>query len=522
MSSMAFSRFFVAVLGVLLGVVPAWATDYHVGPNARYTAVGDVPWFRLAPGDTVFIHYKPTPYFEKVLISTRGTPERWIRVIGVPGPDGQLPVISGNNATTSRNMHYHWPAASGSSAIQNLGVVQVAAGAGENAPLPGYIEIANLQIQDGFSGHPFTAEDGSRAAFDSFAACIYARSVQNLIVRNNVLTGCGQGFYNWTGSGEKWWDGLQIGTVIRANYFHGNGAPGSYLEHQSYTESRGVVYEYNRFGAMRDGARGSQLKDRSAGTVIRYNYIQRAPSGWMLDLVEPENGFAALGALPAYRHTFVYGNVMTSEGGSVAPNMVHWNEDHQAGVGRAVDERGVLFFYHNTVLVLADRSSFREFHVFNTTWGGYDCPRTAPLGHVDIRNNIFAAVAATRGASPPAIKFAYCNHTNLAFEANWVSPGWTSGSGASVTGASRLVSPADNSPGFVSPNDLRLRPGASAAGIGSALAAEVTANSVGESLVPTQQYVPHQQLMTRARSGAGSDAGAFELAPRPPAVPRGR
>ena len=203
MSSMAFSRFFVAVLGVLLGVVPAWATDYHVGPNARYTAVGDVPWFRLAPGDTVFIHYKPTPYFEKVLISTRGTPERWIRVIGVPGPDGQLPVISGNNATTSRNMHYHWPAASGSSAIQNLGVVQVAAGAGENAPLPGYIEIANLQIQDGFSGHRFTAEDGSRAAFDSFAACIYARSVQNLIVRNNVLTGCGQGFYNWTGSGER-------------------------------------------------------------------------------------------------------------------------------------------------------------------------------------------------------------------------------------------------------------------------------------------------------------------------------
>ena len=53
----------------------------------------------------------------------------------------------------------------------------------------------------------------------------------------------------------------------------------------------------------------------------------------MLDLVEPENGYAALGSTPAYRHTFVYGNVLTSAGAAVAPNMVHWNEDHQAGRG---------------------------------------------------------------------------------------------------------------------------------------------------------------------------------------------
>jgi hypothetical protein len=508
------------VLGVLLGAIPSWATDYHVGSDARYATIGDVPWFRLVPGDTVFIHYKPTPYHEKFLISTRGTPEKWIRVVGVPGPRGERPVISGTNATTSRNMHYHWPAASGSSAIQNLGVVQVAAGAGENAPLPGYIEIANLQIQDGFSTSEFTAEDGSRATFDPFAACIYARSVQHLIVRNNVLTGCGQGFYNWTGSGEKWWDGLQVGTVIRGNYFHGNGAPGSYLEHQSYTESRGVIYEYNRFGPMREGARGSQLKDRSAGTVIRYNYIERAPSGWMLDLVEPENGFAALGAATTYRHTFVYGNVLLGADGAAAPNMVHWNEDHQAGVGRAVGEGSALFFYHNTVLVVADRSRFREFHIFNTTWGGYDCPPAGPRGVIDIRNNIFAAIAATPGASPPRIKFAYCAHTNLAFEANWVSPDWISGSSAPVSGTARLVAPRHNSPGFVSAGDLRLREGASAAGIGSALAPEVTSNGLGESLVPLQQYVLHQQVMTRARSGADSDAGAFERAPPQPAAAR--
>src|SRR4029453_10639399 len=170
----------------------------------------------------------------------------------------------------------------------------------------------------------FTAEDGSRASYDAFAACIYARSVQHLIVRDNVLTGCGQGFYNWTGSGSAWWDGLQIDTVVRGNYFYDNGHPGSYREHQSYTESDGGTYEYNHFGPMRAGAMGSQLKDRSAGTVIRYNYIERSPSGWMIDLVEPENGYAALGARPTYRQTFVYGNVLISTGTSnVPPNMVH-------------------------------------------------------------------------------------------------------------------------------------------------------------------------------------------------------
>jgi hypothetical protein len=509
---MGVPRLAAAALGLALFAAPARGLDYHVGPNQPYATIGAVPWYKLGPGDNVFIHYKPTPYYEKFLISTRGTSAKWIRIAGVPGPSGELPVVSGKNATTSSNMHYHWPAATGSSAIQNLGVVQIAAGAGEKAPLPGYIEIANLQIQDGFRSNQFTAENGSRASFDGFAACIYARSVQHLIVRDNVLTNCGLGFYNWTGSGNAWWDGVQVDTVVRGNYFYGNGNPGSYREHQSYTESDGVTYEYNHFGPMRVGAMGSQLKDRSAGTVIRYNYVERSPSGWMMDLVEPENGYAALASKATYKQTFVFGNVLISTAASaVAPNLVHWNEDHQAGLGRAVHPDSRLFFYHNTVVVVADRSDFHEFHIFNTTWGGYDCARRVPAGVIDIRNNVFAAMPRTPGGRPPATKFAYCNQTNLAFGSNWVSPDWLTGTSGTVTGTSSLKSA--NSPGFVSTTDLRLTKGASAAGIGSALAPEVSNNSLRQSLVPSLQYVPHQRATTRATSGAGSDAGAFEVSP---------
>src|SRR5260221_11930862 len=39
--------------------VGAWATDYNVGPNRAYPSIGAVPWYKLRPGDNVFIEYKP-------------------------------------------------------------------------------------------------------------------------------------------------------------------------------------------------------------------------------------------------------------------------------------------------------------------------------------------------------------------------------------------------------------------------------------------------------------------------------
>src|SRR4051794_27401374 len=191
------------LFGVLLTTV-ASATDYHVGPGQTFTQIGQVSWYALQAGDTVYIHYQPTPYNEKFLISGRGTPSQWIRVLGVPGPNGELPVISGNNATTSKNNHYRGEEPTGNNAIQWSGVIQGAVRADDPnafAPLPASFEIANLQVEDGYKTYSFLAENGSRNNYDGFPACIYARSVQHILIRNNVLNNCGQGFYNWTGSG---------------------------------------------------------------------------------------------------------------------------------------------------------------------------------------------------------------------------------------------------------------------------------------------------------------------------------
>ena len=133
---------------------------------------------------------------------------------------------------------------------------------------------------------------------------------------------------------------------------------------------------------------------------------------------------------------------------------------------------------------------------------------------IDARNNIFAVLPRSPGATTPLMQFAYCRDTNLAFGRNWVSPGWVSGTAGTLFGTGSFVSPRGNSPGFVSSTDLHLTSGASAARIGGALAVEVAKNSLGLSLVPSLQYQEHQSVVPRTTSGAGADAGAFELGRR--------
>jgi hypothetical protein len=67
-------------------------------------------------------------------------------------------------------------------------------------------------------------------------------------------------------------------------HLHHNGVDGSYNQHNSYLQSVGVLYEFNRYGPLRPKAEGSALKDRSVGAVIRYSRLDGAARS--LDLVE--------------------------------------------------------------------------------------------------------------------------------------------------------------------------------------------------------------------------------------------
>jgi hypothetical protein len=489
-------------------------TSYHVGPGQAYATIGAVPWYSLKAGDTVYIHYQSTPYHEKFLVSGQGTAAQWIRVLGVPGPGCELPVISGDGATTSANMHNYWQDATGGSAIQDSGIIEIAVNRG--TVLPAYIQIAGLEVRDAGAPYTFTAENGTSANYGTFSACIYAHSASHLLVSGNTLHNCGLGFYNWIGDGSaptSYWAGLEVDTVLQGNYFYDNGAVGSYTCHQSYTESQGVIIEYNHYGAMKTGSMGSQLKDRSAGTIVRYNYIEQSPQGWDLDLVNPQNGWPVLGSLPTYAHDFVYGNIIVDK--ILAQDFIHWNEDDQSGHGRANQASGALAFYDNTIVVVANQSDFYgALDIFNETWGGFDCPSGPQPGVIRQHNNIYASLPRTVGSAAAPLQFGYCGLENFDFGTNWVSPGWTSWKhgGASASGTTSIVSPSGNDPGFVNAtgNDFHLTAGSSAVGIGGILAPAVTNNPEALDLTPVFQYLADQQVEVRSTSAAGSDLGAFE------------
>jgi hypothetical protein len=230
--------------------------------------------------------------------------------------------------------------------------------------------------------------------------------------------------------------------------------------------------------------------------------------------VDPQNGAPTLLNLSAYSQTFVYGNIFINDG-NYAPNYFHWDQDSQVrGNGRADLANGILLFYDNTVLTIANKSDMSFFQYFNTTWGGYACQTYAQPGIADVRNNIFAVLPRTTGSAIPTQKWAYCSSLqNFNFGVNWVSPGWVTNTSSSVTGTSNIYTSSDNIPGFISaisPTfNLQLASGSEALNKGAALSSDVTSNNLSSNETPTAQYLAPQSITVRS---ALTSLGAYEYA----------
>ena len=310
---------------------------YAVGPGQDMTSLHEVPWGALMPGDTVRVYWREQPYYEKVCISRRGRADAPITLSGVPGPNGELPVISSRNAMAALDF-----------GNQERSCIKVGSGrfegsiAWDSDDMPEHIIIENLDLCDAHRDFGLTLASGEKAMHVGCASAIYVECGRHITVRGNIMRDCCNGFFCAHRSRD---------ILVQGNRIYNNGNINSFLEHNNYTSAIGITFEYNYFGPTCQGSIGNNLKDRSAGCVIRYNLIYGGNRA--LDLVECGDFVDE----PSYRQTHVYGNVLVDIGQASNPALVHYSGDN----GKTEQYRkGTLYFYHNTVISLRDDNH----HVF--------------------------------------------------------------------------------------------------------------------------------------------------------------
>ena len=452
------------VLFTCAGIIPRHlsAGTYAVGVGKAFQDIGDVPWARLTAGDTVLIHWRPEPYREKWVICRSGTATQSITVRGVPNGKGRMPVIDGNGAGTRKTLNF-WN--------EDRGVIKIG---GANVPadtMPRYIVIENLEIRSGRPPYTFTGREG-RKEYAPNAASIYLEKGEHITIRNCLLRDSGNGILCANRSSN---------IVVERCHIYDNGIKASIYQHNSYTEAKGITFQYNRFGPLREGCLGNNLKDRSAGTVIRYNWIEGGNR--QLDLVDTD--YQHILNNPDYRSTFVYGNLLIKGERGKSSQVCHYGGDS----GNPTRYRkGTLYFYNNTVV--STRSD-------NTTLFRLSSKEES----CDLRNNIIYATA-------PGKRLAIWNGVGtILMRHNWVKAGWVysheSGSGRIHDQGSNITG---MRPGFEDLNGQRFRlsPSSTCIDRGTELAAGAKHHPV------TRHYGVHRSGNDRPFIGP-LDIGAFEF-----------
>ncbi|WAC19005.1 right-handed parallel beta-helix repeat-containing protein [Luteolibacter sp. SL250] len=441
------------------------AATYEVGPGMALGEPGEVPWEALQAGDVVRIHARKEPYRAKWVLCVRGEADRPIRVQGVPDQQGALPVIEGNGAVTRAELDF-WG--------EERAVIKVG---GANKPadiVPAHVIIENLHIRGARPPHTFTGRGGVRP-YPRMAAAIYVENGGYITIRGCVMEDCGNGLMTSHRSRE---------ILVEGCHIHGNGIENSISEHNSYTASHGIIFQYNRFGPLRAGCRGNNLKDRSAGLIVRCNWLEGGSR--QLDLVDGSD-HESIRQDPRYRVTEVHGNVLIEPEGDGNNQIVHYggdsgNEEWYRG--------GTLRFHHNTII--SRREGLTTLFRLSSAGESVECFRN--VGHVGGRRARLQLLGA-----PGKLSVAHC----------WLPERCHLSPGVDAVGDRGLVGVRfGGDPGFINPRGQDFRPRAD-----SPLTAFGPGDGAGKDGAPGNEYLPHQQGRERPEA-AWVVPGAFAPAGR--------
>jgi hypothetical protein len=464
----------LVALSLVVGAARSEAATYTVGPGQTYPTPSAVPWESLQPGDVVLINWRSTPYTDKWVICRQGTAALPIVVRGVAGPGGELPIIEGQGATTRLALDY-WG--------EQRAVIKIGGASIPADTMPRYITIENLDVRAARPPHTFTDDGGGTQSYVNNAAAIWIEKGEHIVIRGNDLHDSGNGIF--VSSAEP---NISRDILIEGNAIYDNGNVSSLFEHNTYTEALGIVYQFNYFGPTKSGAGGNNLKDRSAGLVVRYNWIECGNR--QLDLVETDS--LTIQNDPAYRETLVYGNVLVETDAAGNRQIVHYGGDNGT---TSKYRKGTLHFYQNTMVSYrTDRTTLFRLSTNDE--------------RADVRNNIFYVTAAGSTLS-------LLDATGvLDLTHNWFKPGRVATFGTlSGTINDDGTSVESSSPGFRDEpgQDFRLAMTSINVNRGTSLSPAVLPDHA-----VVWQYVKHQAFAARSNDGV-ADLGAYEMEDGQPA-----
>lgn len=449
-------------------VIPVDCTA--VGSGATYevtdaASFARVPWNTLGPGDTVRIH--AGTYATPFQIQTSGTATQPIRVRGVPDANGHLPVLTGANAGPGNVTAAEQPY--GMIVVQNSGYLSVNCARAANCseppePDPHSIVIEGLTVRSAYRGY---GRSGGAALWQAGAGSFRIQG-RDVVIRGNEITDSSNGVFALSQTADI--ESRMVRRLtVEGNAIYGNGEIGGFSQHNNYLQGDLLVFQFNWVGTVRSGAAGSSVKVRSAGAVLRYNYVQG--SARVLDMNELQDwqdfgvpqfyyadtvpqgapsdptGIADVAAVAEHLQSdYVYGNIFdnNARNGMSAGFPIHYFPD----VFGNREKGGTAYLYYNTD---------REVHDASGTFAGFtnliDSSRTGGVPQVwpqtRLTDNAIDLECATAQCANGKFSFslASADEDIIGLDRNWITAGWNAtplGEGPSPAWPACCASPTNN------------------------------------------------------------------------------
>lgn len=440
---------------LLVTAVSVSAKVYNVGPNQPLATPNDVPWESLEAGDHIRVHHRPEPYHNKWVICRQGTEAKPIVIEGIPGPNGELPIIDGKNATTRKQLNF-WS--------EQRSLIKVG---GANRPkdtTPKHIWIKGLEIRN--SRPPFTYTGRHKSGTYQFqSAGIFIEKGEHIRISHCEIHNNGNGVMSS-------WMSRQL--TVEHCYIHSNGVEKIGLAHNCYISGIGALFQYNRFGPQRPNCLGVNFKSRAAQTVLRYNWIEGGKR--CVNIVETQTQAVKDG--PDYRDTYVYGNVIIRLNSAINNNIVHYGGDLE---DLKWYRRGTLHFYNNTVIANRARST----SVFLLS---------SEHETIDARNNIFHNPGYGTGRMG-----LLANGGRIKLHNNWITKGSRTTFGGTPVILEDIGNKRGAHPGFINLDQHNIYLTKDSPGIGMA-------KDPQKKHPVTHQYAIHRSFIERPNT---EDIGAF-------------